>query len=42
MHRLIVQRQLEEIFDCRVQQIAALLSDGKVYNSPPAIVACGI
>ena len=34
MHRLLVRRQLEAVFDFRVQKIADLLSDGKVFLSP--------
>jgi ligand-binding SRPBCC domain-containing protein len=36
LHALIVRRQLDEIFDYRVQRIAALLADGKVHGSAPA------
>jgi hypothetical protein len=34
-HRLLVQRQLNEIFDYRIQRIAELLCDGQVYLHPP-------
>jgi ligand-binding SRPBCC domain-containing protein len=39
MHRLLVRRQLDEIFDYRVQRIAELLSDGKVYREAPPAAA---
>ncbi len=35
MHRLLVRRQLEAVFDFRVQKIAELLSEGRVFISPP-------
>ncbi len=34
-HRIMVQRQLDEIFDYRIQRIAELLCDGQVYLHPP-------
>jgi len=37
MHRLLVRRQLDEIFDYRVQRIAELLSDGQAHIDPPLL-----
>lgn len=33
LHRLLVRRQLEDIFDFRVRKIAEILSDGKIFLS---------
>lgn len=35
IYRLLVRRQLEKIFDYRVQKIAGLFSDGTVFSAPP-------
>lgn len=35
LHRIFLRRQLEEIFDYRVQKIAEQFSEGDVFFSPP-------
>lgn len=35
LHALVVRRQLDRIFDYRVEKIATLLADGQVYARPP-------
>jgi ligand-binding SRPBCC domain-containing protein len=35
LHRLLVRRQLEAIFEFRVQKVAELFCDGSVFFSPP-------
>ena len=35
LHRLLIRRQLEEIFDYRVRKVADILADGNVLAEPP-------
>lgn len=39
LHRILIRRQLDTIFDYRVQKIAELLSDGELFRAAPLKVS---